>query len=102
MVAETGGMSREDRFELGEVVATLAAMEAVEEAGHDLEQVLKRHATGDWGDVTEFDRIQNEEALELGGRLLSVYKLGHDIELWVVTDENRGKTILRLSDESHV
>ncbi len=69
-------MSTDDRFELGEVVATLAAIEAIEEAGHDMDEVLERHASGDWGDVTEFDRIQNEEALELGGRLFSAYKLG--------------------------
>ncbi|AWV20028.1 DNA modification methyltransferase-related protein (plasmid) [Roseomonas mucosa] len=39
--------------------------------GHD----LARHAQGDWGCVCNEDREMNDEALELGNRILSAYPI---------------------------
>ncbi|MDD2310216.1 MAG: hypothetical protein PHH91_11595 [Desulfuromonadaceae bacterium] len=33
-----------------------------------------RHMAGDWGDVSDEDRVENELALQEGDRLFSVYK----------------------------
>jgi hypothetical protein len=39
------------RFPLGQVVATPGALEALETAGQALAEFLRRHVTGDWGEV---------------------------------------------------
>jgi hypothetical protein len=55
---------------LGRVVATAAVAAAVP---HSLiTALLDRHATGDWGDLSEDDKADNEEAARTGdGRLFS-------------------------------
>ncbi len=88
------------KFDIGDVNATLGALEALEKSGHDVDDFLDRHVMGDWGELVDFDRIQNEEALEFGGRLLSIYRLRDGTELWVVTTEDRTTTTLLLPAES--
>ncbi len=43
--------------------------------GHAIDpaDLLDHHATGDWGDLCEDDRAENERALREGGRLFSAY-----------------------------
>ena len=55
-------------FELGQVVATPAALEALRNAGQTPAEFVRRHVGGDWGDVDEFDGKQNAMALQEGGR----------------------------------
>ena len=60
-------------FQLGRVVATPGALEALAEAGQTPWEFLARHARGDWGDVSDDDRQANDEAVQDGSRLLSAY-----------------------------
>ncbi len=75
-------------FELGELVVTPGAQRAVVELGINPAQLFDRHRAGDWGDVSEGDRIANENALKTGARIWSVYKFEslEDGRLWVITD----------------
>ena len=50
----------EPRFPLGKTVATPGAMAL----GIDLASYMHRHNCGDWGDLDEWDKQANEEALE--------------------------------------
>ena len=59
------------RFPLGQIVATPGALGELERAGESPGTLLKRHVTGDWGDVDEDDRRENEHSLVQGCRLLS-------------------------------
>lgn len=97
----------EEKFPLGKIVATPGAIEDMEASGMgatDLHTrgLLTRHMNGDWGDICEEDRVQNEWALENGERLMSVYALGPDAgnkKLWVITERDRSvTTILRPED----
>ena len=54
-------------FSPGAIVATPGALAAFEEAREDPSAYLRRHLSGDWGDVDEFDKLQNEE--RVGERL---------------------------------
>lgn len=78
--------SMASKFELGEQVATPGALRAVHQAGESLIDYLKRHVTGDWGDLCDEDRLANEAALADGGRLLSAYTLRTGAVIWVLTE----------------
>ncbi len=78
-------------LELGRVVVTTNCLRrltiddelAVLVQMRDIAPLLHRHASGDWGDVS--DPWVNRAALDDGGRILSVYDVrGHTV--WIITD----------------
>jgi len=87
------------RFPHGRVVATPGALTALEESGESPGVFLKRHVTGDWGDVDEDDRRENEHSLVEGFRLLSAYTLSTGVRLWVITEADRSATTILLPSE---
>lgn len=92
------------RFDIGHVVATPGALEALARNNTSGIQYLRRHATGDWGIVCEEDKQANQAALETGARLLSAYLLPDETKLWIITEAtddhgNRAATTLLLPDE---
>lgn len=62
-------------FQLGQIVTTPVALAAFEESGEQPDDFLRRHGCGDWGDLSEEDRKENEFSLLHGFRLLSSYTL---------------------------
>jgi hypothetical protein len=70
-------------FSLGQVVATPGALAALEKAGQGPQEFLTRHVHGDWGDLCEEDRKENQLSLERGFRLLSSYRTNAgDTKVW--------------------
>jgi hypothetical protein len=86
-------------FPLGQTVSTPGALEALEEAGENPAALLKRHITGDWGDLDEHDRLENERSIADGCRLLSAYILSTGIKIWIITEADRSVTTLLLPSE---
>jgi len=86
-------------FPLGRVVATPGALEALTEAGVDPAKLLDRHVVGDWGELCEEDRQENEFSLNRGFRLLSSYPLPNGQKLWIITEADRSATTLLLPSE---
>ena len=87
------------KFELGQVVATPGALEALEKSGQSPAEFLSRHARGDWGSVCEEDAELNNQALIDGSRLLSSYSLKDDTKLWIITEADRSSSTLLLPEE---
>lgn len=91
------------KFQLGRLLATPGALEAIEVSGQTAADFLARHAAGDWGDVDAEDAAANEAALLDGSRLLSVYHAGA-VKLYIITeatdDEGRraATTIIRCEE----
>jgi hypothetical protein len=83
-------------FQLGNVVATPAALDALNM--RQMVALLSRHRTGDWGDLCDEDRAANDEAVAGEGRILSAYTVG-DVKLWVITEWDRSVTTLLLPEE---
>jgi hypothetical protein len=83
---------------LGEVVVTPGALRLLTERGEHPFDYLARHATGDWGDLDEHDRRQNQIALREGLRVFSSYETtaGH---CWVITEADRSVTTILLPEE---
>lgn len=86
-------------FSLGRIVATSGALKALAEAGQDPGILLARHLRGDWGDLCQEDREENEYSLSRRLRLLSAYTLATGVKLWVITEADRSVTTLLLPDE---
>lgn len=84
-------------FRLGLVTATPSVLEAVQ--GLDLLRAIERHASGDWGDVCERDRQENDLSMREGYRLLSVYHDRNGVKFWVVTEADRSATTVLLPSE---
>ena len=79
---------------LGRTVATPAALAAVSLL--DIAAALRRHSSGDWGEVDLDDWAANDAALPSGERLLSVYRSANGITFWVLTEADRSATTVLL------
>ena len=62
-------------FKPGRILGTPGAIEALEQSGQSVWELLTRHLAGDWGVVDAHDKAANDEALKDGSRLLSAYRL---------------------------
>jgi len=80
----------------GPHVATPGALGALEEAAQTPGEFLARHALGDWGELDENDRQENEFSLARGFRLLSAYNLSNGTRIWVITEADCSATTLLL------
>jgi hypothetical protein len=65
----------------------------------DLMFAIHRHLTGDWGEVDEEDKRENEQSLTRGGRLLSRFTNACGIVHWVITEADRSATTVLLPEE---
>lgn len=81
-------------FSSGKILATPGALGL----RVDLMPYLLRHLIGDWGDVDEFDRQQNDLAVKDGSRILSAYQTPAG-KLWLITESDRSATTFLLPDE---
>lgn len=88
------------RFSLGGLMITGGALAALDAAGNDIGFVLlARHLTGDWGEVSEADWMENDDAVEFGGRIVSAYTLPGGPQIWVITAPDRSVTTILLPAE---
>ncbi len=87
------------RFSLGQVVATPGALEVLQQAERDPAEFIARHITGDWGDLEDEDKQENELSVEQGFRILSAYKLDDNTKIWIITEADRSATTLLLPSE---
>ncbi len=55
--------------------------------------------TGDWGDLDDEDKKENELSVKEGFRILSAYKLETGVKVWVITEWDRSVTTIFLPDE---
>ncbi|MEQ2006786.1 MAG: hypothetical protein ABMA26_08305 [Limisphaerales bacterium] len=85
------------KFPLGRLVATPNALENI--PNPDIMAALQRHLTGDWGDVDEHDRNENELSLKEGFRLLSVYRSARGVKFWIITEADRSATTVLLPED---
>ena len=85
------------KFEAGQIVSTPKALECVDRK--EIQQALKRHLKGDWGDLHEDDKEANDLALESGDRLLSAYESKSGETFWIITEADRSVTTVLMPDD---
>ena len=87
------------QFALGRIVATPAALDAIQNSGQTPDFFLDKHVQGDWGSLCQDDRQANDEALGTGTRLLSAYKTLKAGWIWIITEADRSVTTIMLPSE---
>jgi hypothetical protein len=85
------------RFSLGALVSTPGVLEAL--TPDEILTALSRHVRGDWGDLDEEDRQENELSLREGFRLLSAYRSSKGVKFWIITEADRSVTTVLLPEE---
>jgi hypothetical protein len=85
------------KFPLGRLVITPAALEALD--SQDVTAAIRRHVTGDWGELDEEDRRENELSLQEGFRLLSAYTSQNGTRFWIITEADRSATTVLLPED---
>lgn len=84
-------------FPLGQTVITANAQRTVHP--EDVQECLKRHASGDWGDCCPEDSKENERSINDGDRLFSVYHDRNGTKFWVITEADRSATTILLPED---
>ena len=90
------------KFNSGQVVMTRGVNDMMtnsEEFASHVRLSILRHMAGDWGDVSDEDRVANELALQEGERLFSVYKKEGLPKLWIITEWDRSVTTVLFPEE---
>lgn len=86
-------------FPPGRIVATPGALALLEETKKSPSEFLSRHLRGDWGELCQDDKTENELSLKHGFRLLSSYPITDTAQLWIITEADRSVTTLLLPSE---
>ena len=89
--------ARPPRFPLGQQLVTPGTLATLSPLDWAVAVLL--HSRGDWGEVDEEDREENERALREGGLLLSAYHAADGTRFYVITEADRSATTVQLPDE---
>lgn len=87
-------------FELGMVVTTREVADRI--APVIINNCLRRHATGDFGDTCKEDADENRKAIENGDRIVSVFKItidGDEQKVFTITEWDRSVTTVLFAHE---
>jgi hypothetical protein len=84
------------KFPLGQAVITANAAQHLDSIA--VHEALRRHAAGDWGDISAEDACENEYSLHEGFRLLSAYGTG-ERRFWIITEADRSVTTILMPDD---
>lgn len=90
-------------FDLGQLVATPAALRLMQESNVVALDLIRRHLTLEAGELSISDQQANQRALKDGSRIFSSFKIG-DEKIWVITeavgdDGKRASTCILLPDD---
>jgi len=100
-------------FDIGTLVITPGANKAISDAcssdsmsvyeqkANVIKSLVKRHQTGDYGDIDEDDARENNLSLQSKHpcRILSVYEIAENIKIWIITEWDRSATTILLPEE---
>ena len=93
----------EPKFEIGELVFTKGVSNAaVEDEAFDIfvNYCLKRYLQCDWGDTCDEDKVQNNESVLAGERILASYIYPKTKEkIWIITEWDRSATTVLFPEE---
>lgn len=101
-IKQTIGIGFQIKFNPGQIVVTRAVNDLIagnEDFAAHVYLALNRHLAGDWGNLCDEDRVQNEVALLDGERLFSAYTKKGVPPIWIITECDRSVTTILFPDE---
>jgi len=100
MMVEDAG--QESKFKMGQLVFTRGVNDEIATNSKFAMFVMNsigRHARGDWGDLSEEDKKENEYSLGKNLRLLSAYERYPLPKIWIITEADRSVTTVLFPSE---
>ncbi len=85
------------RFSPGSIHVTPGILENV--SPDDVRVALRRHLSGDWGQLSTEDWQSNDNAVLDGTRLISAYMASNGVKFWIITEADRSSTTALLPEE---
>ncbi len=89
---------KQPKFRLGKCGATRRADAYLSECGVTAEDLLRRHAYGDWGDIPVQDKLANDSAIGTVDHIMSAYDIC-GTKVWVYTNQQTKMTLVSMSGE---
>ena len=86
-------------FKTRQIVITPGAIGAFFEKPDTPFTYLKRHFSGDWGNLDPQDVLSNIEAVHNDLRVMSVYDTKDGTRIWIITEADRSVTTILLPEE---
>lgn len=86
-------------FKLGQIVATPAALDLLNKHQVSTLELMRRHVTGDFGDLCSDDIAANLHAIKHGLRIFSKYQIDQKNAVYIVTEADRSSTCILLPEE---
>jgi hypothetical protein len=91
------------KFRLGKLMMTAGVNNKVADNSEFAKFVTKslaRHATGDWGNMSNEDKAENSLALKEGNlRIFSAYEQPNLPKIWIITEADRSVTTVLFPEE---
>lgn len=84
-------------FRLGKIIKTLNAQELI--PSQDIQKAIRRHQAGDWGEISEGEKAANDQALEVGRQIVSVYRPASGPQFLLITEGDRSVTTVLLPED---
>ena len=84
------------KFSLGKLVMTRAVHDKM---NSDIDfaigvlDSMERYRSCDWGDLSESDQAENEQALKEGERIFGLYNIGNE-KVYIITEWDRSVTTI--------
>lgn len=91
------GADAAPKFPLGRILLTRGARAALSDK--DIFLALLRHQSCDWGELDAEDKRENDIALLVGERIVSVYRSVRNDHFYIITERDRSCTTILLPDE---
>ncbi len=85
-------------FPLGQIVATPAVIAHFNEHRQSILPLLRRHVSGDWGELCAEDKAENALSVQHGFRILSRYTVAGEA-VWLITEADRSVTTALFPNE---
>jgi hypothetical protein len=85
------------KFRLGHIVSTPNALSKLSQ--EDILLGIRRHQSGDWGDLPAGNKAANDRALVERTRLWSVYRSSTGVKFWLITEASRQTTTILLPED---
>lgn len=88
-------------MEYGQIVATRGIADEIERSAvfaMEIAAAFKRYQRHDWGELCEEDRLLNDEAVQIGERVLAAYPTSKG-KVWIITEWDRSVTTILFPSE---
>ncbi|MDG9757857.1 hypothetical protein N5E31_03650 [Pseudomonas chengduensis] len=93
------GNRRSLLFAIGALIFSPGIDRLMREGRLDPLPYFQRHASGDWGNITDTQWQANNAALQSGDRLESSYAVHRELSICIVTEADRSATHIVLTSE---